>query len=237
MRRRGDRDRAGAIVDTVEKHIGYTFTDKAMLLQSLTHRSYTNEHYGASHNERLEFLGDAVLQFIVTQHLYTLYPDVSEGELSVYRSLLVKTDFLVSAAKTLHLPQYLRVSRGQKKDVNTVSSGLYADAVEALIGAVYLDGGLSSVQDFILKYVLVDIPGHLSQVPLRDAKTALQEYTQRKFDITPKYVVLSEQGPDHAKVFAVEVQVGDVATAESTGKSKRDAEQNAAQKLLDYFKV
>ena len=113
----------------VENNIGYIFIDKNLLVRALTHRSYTNEHKKEIHNERLEFLGDAVLQFVATQKLYSMYPETAEGELSMYRSLLVKTDFLIIVAETLELPRYLRVSTGQKKDLNTVSITLFADAV------------------------------------------------------------------------------------------------------------
>ena len=223
-------------IRSIEKNIGYVFTDKNLLLQALTHRSYTNEHKEENHNERLEFLGDAVLQFITTQKLYILYPDTLEGELSMCRSLLVKTNFLVTVAETLELPKYLRVSTGQKKDLKTVSTALFADAVEAIIGAVHLDGGLKAAETFIFKKVLVNIQEHLSQMPLQDAKTELQEYTQQELDITPEYIVLHEAGPDHAKIFTIGVKIGDAVYAEASGKSKQEAAQKAAQKALDKYK-
>ncbi|MCY4576846.1 MAG: ribonuclease III [Candidatus Kaiserbacteria bacterium] len=222
-------------VQPIEKHVGYRFTDTALLVQALTHRSYTNEYEGAIHNERLEFLGDAILQFAATRKLYTLYPDVAEGDLSVYRSLLVKTDFLIQVAEQLEIPKYLRVSSGQRKDMNTVSTALFADAVEALIGAIYLDGGLESAEQFVFEKVLTDIQGYLSQVPLRDAKTALQEYTQQEFDITPEYVVVHASGPDHAKTFTIGVKVGDTMHAQAVGKSKQEAAQKAAEKTLKRY--
>ena len=231
-----DNKQNDSIIQKMEGTIGYRFSDKNVILQALTHRSYTNEHQGTAHNERLEFLGDAILQFTATRTLYTLYPDVAEGELSVSRSLLVKTEFLLQAAEKLEIPAYLRVSSGQKKDLNTVSTSLFADAVEAIIGAIYLDGGLEPAEQFIFDKVLVDITGYLSQVPLQDAKTALQEYTQQEFDITPEYVVLDESGPDHAKTFTIRVKVGDTMHAQAVGKSKQEAAQKAAEETLKQYK-
>ena len=223
-------------VRAIEKHIGYQFTDIHLITQALTHRSYTNEHRRAPHNERLEFLGDAVLQFAATRKLYALYPDVTEGELSIYRSLLVKTGFLLQVAKRLEIPTHLRVSSGQRKDMNTVSTALFADAVEAIIGAIYLDGGLEAAEQFIFEKVLVDMQEYLSQAPLRDAKTELQEYTQQGFDITPEYVVIDQFGPDHAKTFTIGVKIGNKMYAQATGKSKQDAAQKAAEETLKEYK-
>lgn len=231
-----DNTRDSDVVQKIEGNIGYQFADKKILLQALTHRSYTNENQETVHNERIEFLGDAILQLAATRKLYTLYPDVAEGELSVYRSLLVKTEFLVQVAEKLEIPKYLRVSSGQKKDLNTVSTGLFADAVEAVIGAIYLDGGLEAAEQFIFQKVLTDIQGYIAQAPLQDAKTALQEYTQQEFDITPEYVVIEESGPDHAKTFTIGVKIGDTVHAQATGKSKQDAAQKAAEQTLKSYK-
>ncbi len=231
-----DNTRDSDIVQKIEENIGYRFTDKNIILQALTHRSYTNEYQETIHNERLEFLGDAILQLTATCKLYTLYPDVAEGELSVYRSLLVKTEFLVQVAEKLKIPSYLRVSSGQKKDLNTVSTGLFADAVEAIIGAIYLDGGLEAAEQFIFEKVLTDIQGYLSQAPLQDAKTALQEYTQQEFDITPEYIMIDESGPDHAKTFTIGVKIGDSMHAQAIGKSKQEAAQKAAEQTLKRYK-
>ena len=225
------------MVQVMERNIGYHFNDSTLLLQALTHRSYTNEHQDTVHNERLEFLGDAVLQFTATRKLYVLYPAVPEGDLSVYRSLLVKTDFLLRVAESLDIPKYLQVSTGQKRDVNTVSTALFADAVEAIIGAIYLDGGLEPAEQFIFDKVLTDIQGYLSQVPRQDAKTALQEHTQQAFDITPEYVVIEESGPDHAKTFTIGVKIGDTIHAQATGKSKQEAAQKAAEATLKQYKT
>ena len=231
-----DNEHNSDVVQKIEKNIRYKFTDKNIILQALTHRSYTNEHQGATHNERLEFLGDAVLQFAATRRLYTLYPNVPEGDLSVYRSLLVKTEFLIQVAERLKIPENLRVSSGQKKDMNTVSTGLFADTVEAIIGAIYLDGGLEMAEQFIFNKVLTDIEDYLARIPMRDAKTALQEYTQQEFDITPEYVMINESGPDHSKTFIVAVKIGDTIHAKANGKSKQEAAQKAAEKTLNSIK-
>ena len=224
------------MTDAIEKNIGHLFKNKELLMQALTHRSYTNEHEEEAHNERLEFLGDAVLQFVSTEKLYRAYPDVAEGELSMYRSLLVKTEFLVMIAETLEIPEHLRVSTGQKKDLKTTSTALFADAVEAIIGALYLDSGLKTATIFIEEKILHNMQEHLAQTPLQDAKTALQEETQRDIDITPKYDVLHEKGPDHAKTFTVGVSIGTTMYAKGTGKSKQEAAQKAAEQALKKYK-
>ena len=216
----------------IEKSIGYIFSNKNLLIQALTHRSYTNEYREEAHNERLEFLGDAILQFISTDKLYSTYPDIAEGEMSVYRSLLVKTSFLVAIAKKLGVPKYLRVSTGQKNDSKTKSSALFADATEALIGAIYLDGGLEAAKIFIFEKILLNMEEYLAKTPIQDAKTALQECTQEDNAITPTYVVLHEEGPAHARVFTVGVKIGDTMYAKGIEKTKQKAAQIAAKKLL-----
>lgn len=225
-----------ANVGAIEKNIGYTFKNKKLLTQALTHRSYTNEHEGETHNERLEFLGDAILQFISTEKLYQAYADVTEGELSMYRSLLVKTEFLVMVAETLDIPNHLRVSTGQKKDLKTTSTALFADAVEAVIGALYLDDGLKTAAIFIEEKILHNMEEHLTKTPLQDAKTALQEETQQDIDITPNYDVLHEEGPDHAKTFTVGVFIKETLYAKGVGKSKQEAAQKAAEQALGKYK-
>ena len=220
----------------IEKSVGYTFLDKKLLAQALTHRSYTNEYKEESHNERLEFLGDAILQFISTEKLYSTYPNVTEGEMSVYRSLLVKTSFLVTVAGKLGIPKHLRVSTGQKNDSKTKSSALFADATEALIGAIYLDGGLEAAKIFIFEKILLNMEEYLAKTPIQDAKTALQECTQEDNAITPTYVVLHEEGPAHARVFTVGVKIGDTMYAKGIEKTKQKAAQIAAKKALEKYR-
>ena len=220
-------------IQTVEGAVGYVFKKKKIVTEALTHRSFLNENRDETHNERLEFLGDAVLQFVATAKLYNLYPDTVEGVLSMYRSLVVKTEFLINVAKKLNLQNHLRVSIGQRKDLdNDGSSALLANTTEAMIGAIYQDGGLESAEQFIHNKVLVNMEEHLKQVPLQDSKTALQEKVQREIGVTPEYVVLNENGPDHEKIFTVGVKLGEKVVTEATGKSKQDAAQNAAKKAM-----
>ena len=224
-----------ADIPAIEKAVGHVFSDKEILLRALTHRSFSNEQENMPHNERLEFLGDAILQFFTTRELYALYPEVSEGTLSVYRSLIVKTDFLVRVADSIGLIGYIQVSVGQRRELVKTSS-LLADAVEALIGAIYLDGGMEPAERFVLKTVLPkDIKMYLAETPTLDAKTVFQEYIQREQSVTPGYVLVSESGPDHDKEFTVAVEVGGEVKAEGTGKSKREAEQRAAEKAYALY--
>ncbi len=220
----------------LERRLGYAFTDKDLLIQALTHRSFSNEHRNAVHNERLEFLGDAVLQFVSTAELYRRYPDEPEGVLSIYRSLLVKTDFLVRVATVLGISAHLRVSTGQRKEMER-NVALLADAVEAVIGAVFLDGGIEAARECIHTHILTNVQSYLAQAPLRDAKTALQEAVQRDLRTTPVYTVLDERGPDHEKVFTVAVVIGDTQYTQAEGRSKQDAEQRAAQKALKAYEA
>ncbi len=222
--------------EPLEQAVGHTFTDKQLLAQALTHRSFSNENNGAPHNERLEFLGDAILQFATTVKLYRLFPDEPEGALSVYRSLVVKTDFLMRVAERLKLREHLRVSEGQKKEMQNSATPVLADAVEALIGAVYLDGGLESAEKCVETHILMNVEEYLAETPFRDPKSELQEYAQREMQITPEYEVLSEDGPDHEKVFTVGVTVGGETIAKATGKSKQDGAQKAAQQALEVYK-
>ena len=221
-------------IRSVEQRIGYTFKQKHFLLQALTHRSFCNEHPGTEHNERLEFLGDAILQFVSTKELYLRYPEEPEGTLSVYRSLLVKTDFLVRVAHSISVPTYLRVSSGQKKEMER-NTALLADVVEALIGAIFLDGGLTPAEQYIHTHILRDSEAYLAQAPTQDAKTALQELVQQERKITPVYTVLGERGPDHEKIFTVAVIIDGAEHARGEGRSKQEAEQGAAQRALDVL--
>ena len=221
----------------LENIIGYTFKDKELLIQALTHRSFTNENHLTKHNERLEFLGDAILQYVSTTNLYNLYPEENEGVLSMYRSLLVKTGFLIEVANKLDIRVYMRVSAGQKREVENMNLSIFADAIEALIGAIYVDGGIDSVRGFIEKHILNDIENYLSGAPLQDPKTRFQEIVQQSIQVTPTYVVLKETGPDHNKEFTVAVKVNDSVLGRATGKSKRDAEKNAAEDALFMWRV
>ncbi|MDE0243391.1 MAG: ribonuclease III [Candidatus Kaiserbacteria bacterium] len=233
MRKKSVREIDTAVVESA---IGYTFSDKNLLTSALTHRSFLNEHKAVEHNERLEFLGDAVLQLVSTQELFNRYPDESEGDLSLSRSRLVRTDFLANAAKDLGLHEHLRASAGQTQEMQKgVVPSLLANTTEAVIGAIYRDGGLGSATAFILEKVLTDIPGFLAATPAQDAKTALQELVQQQQQITPTYTTLATNGPDNERTFTVGVQIGDTVIGKGEGHSKQEAEQRAAQQALDNY--
>ena len=220
----------------LETILGYTFEDSALLTRALTHRSFSNEHEQSPHNERLEFLGDTILQFVTTIQLFHLYPDEPEGVLSVYRSLVVKTDYLLRVADSLNLQEYLRVSEGQRILLGDGGGGsILADAVEALIGSIYLDGGIEPSQHFIETHVLRDVAEYLATIPLQDPKTTLQEIVQQDMHVTPEYEVLHESGLDHEKTFTVGVKIDGVIRGEAQGRSKQEAAQRAAQQFLDSY--
>lgn len=218
-----------------EMAIGYTFSDVALLERALTHKSFTNENLAAPHNERLEFLGDAVLQYVTTDYLYATYPNQDEGVLSMYRSSLVKTEFLIAVGKKMSLQKYIRTSVGQARELEHERFSIVADAVEALIGAIYLDGKLEKAKEYIYTHILADAEAYLSMIPLQDPKTAFQELVQSKSNETPVYVVESESGLPHNRSFVVAVMVGNEKIVSGTGKSKQDAAQKAATKALNIY--
>ncbi len=208
-----------------------SFKDQDLLKQSLVHRSYLNENpgFGLPHNERLEFLGDAVLELIVTEYLYQNYPN-PEGELTNWRAALVNAVMLSGIAKDLGLEDYLYLSRGEAKDVGTKARQyILANAIEAVIGAIYLDRGMSSASDFIGREILAKLPQVFEDKLYLDPKSRFQELAQDKAGVTPHYIVLDEHGPDHAKVFRVGLYVGEELVAEGEGSSKQEAQVAAAE--------
>jgi ribonuclease III len=219
---------------TFEESIGITFNDAELLRQAFTHRSYLNEHRGVTqgHNERLEFLGDAVLELISTHFLYEKFPAQAEGELTAYRAALVNAVTCAEIAQALGMNEYLLLSRGEAKDTGRARGILLANAFEALVGAIYLDQGYEVAREFIAKHLLPKIGDIVKKKLWQDAKSALQEKAQEVEGTTPYYSVLRESGPDHAKEFLVGVYVKDKLMAEGAGKSKQEAEQTAAQKAL-----
>lgn len=219
----------------LEKQIDYSFKDRDFLKESLTHRSYLNENssWKLPHNERLEFLGDAVLELAVTEELYNRYPESSEGILTGYRAALVNYQMLAEVAKELGLDKYILLSRGEAKDIGRARDVILANAMEAVIGAVYLDGGYDSVKKIVKDSVLEHLAEVLKKGLYKDAKSLLQEKAQADSKITPTYKVLSEKGPDHAKVFEVGVYFGEKFIASGDGASKQDAEVEAAKRALE----
>lgn len=215
------------------KSIGIKPTNIDLFQQVFVHRSYLNEHrsFPLGHNERLEFLGDAVLELVATEFLYRKY-DNPEGELTNWRSALVKGEMLAQVAAEIGLEPYLLMSRGEKASTGKARQLILANAFEALIGALYLDRGYKPAQTFLSKQLLVRLDKVLAERLYIDAKSDLQERTQDKSGVTPTYVLLSTTGPDHDKEFVVGVYIGDVLIAEGTGRSKQKAEQSAAAAAL-----
>lgn len=215
----------------LEKRLRITFNNQDLLRQALVHRSYLNENPGfpLPHNERLEFLGDAVLELVVTEYLYKNYPN-PEGELTNWRAALVNAIMLSAIARDLGLEDYLYLSRGEAKDAGSKARQyILANAIEAVIGAIYLDQGMSAAADFIKREVLVKLPEVLAKKLYLDPKSRFQELAQEKVGITPHYLVLDESGPDHAKQFRVGLYVGDELVAEGVGSSKQEAQVAAAE--------
>lgn len=214
-----------------ESKIGVTFADKSLLAQAFTHRSYLNENrgLGRGHNERLEFLGDAVLELAVTEHLYAAYPDRDEGDLTSYRAALVNTVVLAEAARGLGFNDLLMLSRGEARDQGRARVSILADAFEAVIGAIYLDRGYGPAREFIARTLLPKLPEIVEEGLWIDAKSRLQEKAQDVSGVTPSYATVVEEGPDHDKKFVVAAMLGGEEVGRGSGKSKQDAEQEAAR--------
>lgn len=217
-----------------EKNIGITFNNKQLLRQAFTHRSYINENRGTKggHNERLEFLGDAVLELVVTHYLYDLYPNKTEGELTSIRSALVNAQTCSAVASEIHINDFLLLSRGEAKDTGRARQYILANALEAIIGATYLDQGYAVAKEFIYKYVTTITENIVKEGLWVDAKSRFQEKAQEVEGVTPSYKTLKEIGPDHDKTFTVGVFLGSRLVAQGEGESKQDAEQVAAQNAL-----
>lgn len=218
---------------TLEKGAGVSFTDRELLRQAFTHRSYINEsRAGGHHNERLEFLGDAVLEIVVTDFLYRTYPHSHEGELTAYRAALVNATTLGRIAEDLNMNACLLLSRGESKDTGRARSTILANAFEAFVGALYLDQGYEVAEMFIKNYVLSEADDMITSGAWKDAKSAFQEVAQAKAGATPRYELVSAEGPDHDKHFIVALYVGEDEVSRGEGSSKQEAEQDAAKHAL-----
>jgi ribonuclease III len=217
-----------------EKKIGVSFKDKNLLKQAFIHRSYINENTGTglSHNERLEFLGDAVLELVVTDFLFKKYPSYTEGELTALRSALVNAVIVSEIAFKIGMNDFLLLSKGESKDNGKARQYILANTFEALIGAIYLDQGYKVVDKFLNKILLPQTEEIVSKKLWRDAKSLVQEKAQEFVGFTPLYRVLNETGPDHDKHFTVGIYFGKDLIAEGKGKSKQEAEQKAAENAL-----
>lgn len=216
-----------------QDRLGIHFTDVSLLERAFIHRSYLNEHpkLGLEHNERIEFLGDAVLELVVTDFLYRTYPN-PEGDLTNWRSALVKTESLAAVAEELKISEYFKLSRGESKGNARSHALISANAVEAIIGATYLDQGYDVAKKFITEHIISRLPEILETGTWMDPKSKFQELAQERFGLTPGYRVVDEAGPDHDKVFTIGVYVGDTLYGKGSGSSKQAGQQEAAAAAL-----
>ncbi len=219
----------------LEQTLGITFKDKVFLQRAFTHRSYINENpkTGLSHNERLEFLGDAVIELIVTDYLFTTYPDQTEGQLTAYRSALVNAVVMGEVAGDLNFNDYLLLSKGEKKDTGRARQTILANTYESFVGALYLDQGYASCDAFVIKTLIPKLTTIIAEEAWKDPKSRVQEAAQEHVGVTPSYKVVGETGPDHDKYFTIGIFFGNKKIAEGKGKSKQEAEQAAAQAALE----
>lgn len=217
-----------------ENKIGVVFNNKELIKKAFTHRSYINENRGAisEHNERLEFLGDAVVELIVTDYLYKKYPTKNEGELTAYRSALVNANTLSQVAETIGLNEFLLLSKGESKDTGRARTYILANTIEAVIGAIFLDQGYKVAENFVGDHVLSLTESIIENGSFIDAKSLFQEKAQEFAGVTPVYTTIKEEGPDHNKIFTVGVYLGPELVISGSGKSKQEAEQQAAEKAL-----
>ena len=230
----------GEHLPALERKIKVKFKNKALLANAFVHKSYLNEHRDelAQDNERLEFFGDAVLELATTEYLYHTFPGHGEGELTSFRSALVKGKHLSVVARQLGLGEFLLLSHGEEKSGGRDKDYILANTTEALIGAMYLDRGFDTAHKFISNFILTNLGSILEQGLHVDAKSKFQEMSQDKLGVTPLYQVLSENGPDHNKIFEVGAYLGEELIGKGTGSSKQKAEQEAATSALksDAFK-
>jgi len=224
------------VIEDLEKKLEVKFNNIDLLQQALTHRSYLNEHreYKLDHNERLEFLGDAVLELVVTEYLYENFPN-PEGELTNWRAALVNGEMLAKISKRLGVEEFLLMSKGETKDTGKARQYLMANAFESITGAIYLDqgkDGYDACKKFILKNVVVELADIIKNKLYMDPKSSFQEMAQDKVGVTPSYRVLSESGPDHDRKFTVGIFLGEDLIASGEGSSKQEAQRNAASQGL-----
>lgn len=217
-----------------ETSIGIAFKNKELLKQAFIHRSYLNENRSIKleHNERLEFLGDAVLELVITDYLYKKYPEKDEGELTAYRSSLVNSVTLATSAEKIGMNSFLLLSKGESKDTGRARQVILANTFESLVGALYMDQGYDGASKFIAEQLFGLIDGIVENRTFIDAKSRFQEEAQEKVGATPLYKLLKENGPDHNKVFTVGVFLREEMIVMGEGKSKQEAEQDAAEKAL-----
>lgn len=218
----------------LEEKLRLDFKNKDLLTQAFTHRSYLNENpdFHLSHNERLEFLGDAVLELVITNYLYLKYPSKPEGVLTNWRASLVNTRILAKIAHKLRFHKFLLVSKGEERDIDKAKPSILADTFESFIGALYIDKGYKACKNFIESYLVKELPEIIEKGLFKDAKSKFQEKAQEKTGITPNYKILKEVGPDHKKTFTLGVFLENEMVAKGQGASKQKAEEVAAKKAL-----
>ena len=223
-------------MEALEEKLGYRFANRALLENALTHSSYANENRakGVQSNERLEFLGDSVLGMVVADYLYRTHPDLPEGDLTRTRAALVCEESLAEVAQVLELGAYLKLGKGEEAGGGRTRPSITADAVEAVLAAVYLDGGIGSARKLIQRFIL---DKEEEKSASRDYKTALQELVQRESGQVLSYRLIGSEGPDHAKIFSVEVDLNWAPIGKGRGRSKKEAEQNAAKAAIEKLKA
>lgn len=220
-------------IPEIEDTLGYAFRNKELLVLSFIHRSYVNENKQATqHNERLEFLGDSILGLLIADFLYNSMPTTSEGELSYLRSRLVEASSCMGYAQTLNVQKYLLLGKGERMNDGRGRESISADLFEALVGAIYLDGGLQAVRSFLFGKLFKDFEAIL-KTPIQNWKALLQDYCQKKYQQPPEYKLVSESGPDHSKHFEITVEVGGQECGRGAGASKKEAQQKAAKQALE----
>ncbi len=222
----------------LEKEIRYAFKKKSLIKEAITHKSFTHENPEEAplFNERLEFLGDAVLSLIISEYLFKKYPAFTESQLSKLRAFVVRESTLAEAAERLNLGSYLRLGKGEKRTGGRRKPSILANAFEAILGAVYMDGGLKKAKDFVLENLKSMIEDIIEKDFVFDYKSRLQEVVQAQFGVLPKYVIHKEEGPEHDKTFEVKVYIKDNVYGKGKGKSKKSAQQRAAEAGLKRLK-
>lgn len=226
-------------IETLENVIAYQFNDKSLFRQSLTHKSFANENpdYADFFNERLEYLGDAVLELVISDYLFRNYPEYTESELSKIKSYTVKESTIAKAAKALDLGSYLFLGKGEEVTRGREKPSVLADAFEALIAGIYLDGGLEAAQSFILSCLKDKITRLIERNLIFDFKTEVQQIAQSAYGVLPRYQFHKEEGPDHDKTFEVDLYIKDECFGSGRGKNKKEAAQRAAQTAIEKLKT
>lgn len=222
-------------ISNIEAKLGYSFRDRSLLILAFIHRSFINENRTITqHNERLEFLGDAVLGMLISDYLYRYLPSTAEGQLSYLRSRLVEASSCVNYMQTLNVASYILLGKGERMNDGRGRESILADLFEAIIGAIYLDGGIEAAKFFLFHHFGSQIENTL-KTPLRNWKALLQDYCQKKYQQTPNYAVIQTSGPDHSKTFEISVSINQQELGRGRGASKKEAQQAAAAKALSRF--